>query len=328
MDERQFFEAIAKNALKGAYFLHGAEEYSKQQGLRMALGFLDPALRDMNVSELTAPMAADVIAACEQLPFFAETRAVIVREPVTAESEKLIAYLDQLPKSTLLFVVVRGAQAKNTILYTGFHKRDRAVEFAPYDPGRAAAFVKKRAAERNVTFTGNSAARLVTMLGVGLAPLESAVMQAADYVGEGGQVTNELLDRLVTPSVEYKIFTMFDCMMTGRRAEGLTTLAGMLKSGESALGIASFLEGRMKLMLRAKYLLLAGKGEQAAVKELGGSPYAAKGMLQYAKKRDADWIENAVLLFASVDELQKTGGMRDTDALYRAVLTVFSEGKK
>lgn len=325
MDERQFFADVGKNALSGAYVLHGAEEYSKQRALKMALGCLNPALMQMNTAELTAPAAQDVIAACEQLPFMDEKRAVVVLEPVTAENEKLIAYLDKLPPTALLLIAVRGALAKNTLLYTAFQKRGRLVEFAPYDQSRAAAFVRKRAEQRRVTMEGAAAFRLVEMLGTGLAPLENAVMQAADLVGEGGTVTVKALETFITPSVEYRIFSMFDALMQGRRKAGLEALSGMLQNGESALGVASFLEGRMKLMLRGKYLLSAGCGEQEAVRRMGGSPFAAKNMLGYAKKHSTAWIENALLLFSSVDELQKTGAMRDTDALWRAILTVFSE---
>ena len=199
----------------------------------------------------------------------------------------------------------------------------RVVEFPRYDEGRAAAFLKKRAASRGIALPPAAAHRLIDMVGTDLAALENALFRVADYVGEGQPVTEAALAACVTPSTEYRVFDLLSRLLAGNRRQGLAMLQGMLNSGESALGLASFLEGRVKQMLAARLMLAAGMAEPAVVKALGGNAYAAKKTIQAARRCKEDWLRHAVQAFAGVDAQLKQGLLRDNDALLLAVLEVF-----
>ena len=268
MDEIRFFEAVRQSAaqeamaLSGAYLLHGEEEYSKEQAVRQAAALPAEAARALNVQRLDAPAAADVQAACETLPFFDRCRVVIVRDLPAPEEAALAAYAPAVPETALLLVVQRGAAAKTSPLFKALAP-ERAVEFPRCDEARAAAFLKKRAASRGVSLPPAAARRLIAMVGTDLAALESALFLTADYVGPGGAVTEEALARCVTPDVEYRVFDLLALLLAGDRRRGYAMLHGMLQSGESALGLASFLEGRVRQMLSARQLLASGMTEAA-----------------------------------------------------------------
>ena len=330
----RFFELIRQSAaaetpaLSGAYLLHGEEEYSKEQAMRQALGLVGEAARALNTQRLSNPACADVQAACETLPFFDRCRVVIVQELSPAEEEALAAYAPTVPPTTILLFLQRGAAKKTSPLYKAMDRLDRVIEFPRCDAPRATAFLKKRASSRGVALSPIVCHRLIEMVGLDMAALESALYRVADYVGAGRPITEEALSACITPSVEYRVFDLLSRLLAGNRREGLRMLQGMLQSGESALGLASFLAGRLKLMLAAKRMLSAGMTDAAVIKALGGSPYAAKKTVQEAKKCAENWLCRAVCAFAQVDAQVKQGLMRDTDALFLAVLEVFRPAER
>ena len=320
-----FFEQIAQDALSGAYYLHGDEPYTRERAIRQIIGKLEPGLADMNLIKLAAPSGADVINACETLPFFDARRVVLVTELTADGAEPLKAYIEKVPSTTVLLIVLRGKATAQSPLYQLMQKRGRAVEFSPYPAGLAASFVQKRAAENGIRIERYTALRLVDMLGCSLAELEGALLKAGAYAGEGSVVTEKTLAACITPNLEYRVFAMLDCFVAGNKREGLRMLQTQLKSGDSALGIAAFFLGRAKQMLLAKQLLGQGKPDQAVQKALGGSPYAAKMTLKNARRLTKEQLETAVVSFAAVDSMQKQGVMKDQDALLLAIFKSFPE---
>ena len=320
--DAQLFDALKRREVSGAYYLFGAEEYAIEQAQKRFLGLLLPAAAALNALYMDAPQAADVIAACETLPFFDERRLVFVRRLSADESNQLAAYVSRVPESTLLVISERGDAVKGA-LSTKMRELGKAVEFAEYDETRAAAFAVKRAKELGCALDRLAAIKLVDMVGTGLRALESAVAKAAAYAGYGSAVTEQHLDACIAPNIEYRIFTMLDRLVAGDKKAGLATLAGLIHAGENALGLAAFLAGRLRQMLTARELLDAGASDEAAAKRIGGNAYAARMSVKNAKKLTRARLEHAVIAFGQVDLLQKQGRMADRDALLLAALENF-----
>ena len=76
MDYLTFFKSIKTGSLKGAYALHGEEEFVKESALKSLTSSLDEATRDLNLQVLEKAEADD---ACETLPFFGERRVVVCK---------------------------------------------------------------------------------------------------------------------------------------------------------------------------------------------------------------------------------------------------------
>lgn len=328
-----FFKKIKAGTLSGAYYLYGDEPYSRAQAEKQIFALLGDAAREMNLTELKSPTADAVIGAADTMPFFDERRVVIARDLAAEECEKLAKYVPHMPESTILLVTKRPGGAKSggkggegkrgDALFTLLKKDGRTVNFEPYDDSLAAGFAVKRAEAAGAPIECATAGKLVGMLGTDLFALESAVSKLAAYVGYGNRITPEALDACVTPTTEYKIFALSDNLAAGNKKAALTQLAGMLQNGDSALGLSSFLEGRFKLMLKAKQLLESGVPEKAAAKQLGGSPYAAEMTVKKAKRCSISQLTNAVIRLADVDALQKQGRMKDADALLLALVKTF-----
>lgn len=141
----------------------------------------------------------------------------------------------------------------------------------------------REAGLKNVGLSRSVAGLLADKVGYDAYRLRNEFSKAADFVGPCGEVTEAVLDSVVTPTAEFQVFELLETLLAGRRAQGLTMLRQALQQGENALGLAAFLCGRLKLILTAREHLETGKTPEAAAKLLGGSPYAAKRLCRAPK---------------------------------------------
>jgi DNA polymerase-3 subunit delta len=324
MTEQVFFSLMAKNQLSGAYLLYGLEPYSRLAALKRLALTIDEAARELNVTTLKAPALADAVNACESLPFFAQRRLVILRDLDGDTADGLGDYLKSLPSTTLLILDRPGEGEKTGKLFKALNKEDRCVEFAPFDEGRAADFVEKRARENGIPMDRLVARKLVSCLGTDLGGLENALLMLGDYAGKGNPVTVQAVDVCITPSPDFQIFSILDALVAGNKKPAVSQLAGMLKTGaDTSMRLASFFEGRIKQMLIARQMLTAREPREAILRALGGSPYAAKKTIQNAEKCTLSQLVSALAAFSRVDSLQKQGLMKDDDALLLAIFQNF-----
>ncbi|MEG1523783.1 MAG: DNA polymerase III subunit delta [Clostridia bacterium] len=324
MDETTFFQLIQSGTVTGAYLLFGAEPYSREHAVRQLIATVDSATRDLNVQVLRNPLPEDVMGAGETLPFFAKKRVVIIRELSADCASALANYVAKMPQTTLLLIEQPGKPNVQSTLYKMLHSLDRTVEFSSFEPDRAIAFIEKRAKERGVDIDRTATRRMVDWFGTDLSLLENTLYSLAGYVGEQGCITLKTVETCVTPASEFKIFSVLDDLIAGNKRDAVRQLLSMIKSGaDTAMRLSAFFEGRIRQMVQAKRMLLAGEREQAIAKTLGGSPYAAKKTVHNAKKCRLEQLVSALEAFAAVDWQQKQGMMKDDDALMIAIFQNF-----
>ena len=67
MDYLTFFKSIKTGSLKGAYVLHGEEEFVKESALKSLTSSLDEATRDLNLQVLEKAEADAIKAQLEEV---------------------------------------------------------------------------------------------------------------------------------------------------------------------------------------------------------------------------------------------------------------------
>ena len=137
MTTDDFFTAIQKRTLRGAYYLTGPEEYIKERAVRQTCELPGEAARDLNVLLFRAPSVdpAAVIDACESLPFFDDRKVVVVRDLSNDAALPVAEYLDRLPETTILLFVRKG-DPKRAIRSSNGSKRPMTTESSSSIPIR------------------------------------------------------------------------------------------------------------------------------------------------------------------------------------------------
>ena len=327
VNESEFYKATQSRALKGPYLLHGEEELTKAEAVARVKKLLDPGMLALNCQSLQNPDAETLLSAADQLPFFDELRLILVESWDAALIDALETRnrLLNMGDTTIILFVHRGECPKTNRLFKTLAPENRVVAFEKLTMDRAVNMLLRASALRNVDISRATAAALVDRVGFDAYRLRNEFSKAADFAGPGGTITMDVLDRTITPSPEYDAFEMLDALLDGKRKKGYALLMGALERGESAMSLAAFLEGRLKLILTAREHLDQGLDPRAAARQLPGSPYAAQIAVKNAQKRTAAELRQAVVAFASVDGNIKQGIYRDPDALLLAVLNTFEK---
>lgn len=327
VNETEFYKATQSRALKGPYLLHGEEELTKADAVSRVKKLLDPGMLALNCQSLRTPDVESLLSAADQLPFFDELRLVLVE----SWDDALIDALEKrnrlltLGETTVVLFIHRGECRKTNRLFKALAPENRVVAFERLTMDRAVNMLLRESALKNVDLNRATTQTLVERVGFDAYRLRNEFSKAADYVGPGGAVTGKVLDLVVTPSPEYNAFEMLDALLAGQRKKGYAMLLGALDRGETPMGLAGFLEGRLKLILTAREHLDRGLDARAAARQLPGSPYAAQIAVKNAQKRTARGLRRAVAAFASVDGNIKQGIYKDRDALLLAVLNTFEQ---
>lgn len=328
MDRNSFFKAIASASVSGAYMLFGEEWYVMDRAVERLASLADGAARDMNLIYFDSGAGRDISAACDTPPFLAEKRVVIVRFiPRDTDGAELVKYIPSLPDYTVLLFVVRTDEDhkldRRASLVKYFEANKRTVEFASLSENEAAKWLLQQSSASGVTLAEADARYLARVAGTDCATLSNELHKAADYVGDGGTVTKEVINAVVIKNIDFVVFSVLDETLAGRAADGLSALRGLMANGERALGIASLIGDKARLILQARRHIDKKRPKEAALKALGVSPgYAARVYDAALKLRPAK-IEPLRAFSAELCDVtlkQLSGRGRDSELLEAALL--------
>ena len=328
MNERELFEKTNSRTLSGAYYFAGSEELVKQQAVDRIVALLDPGFLDLNLKRQKAPDPLLLLDALRSVPVFDSMCVSIVTDfsddEVYTGLEKLRALDTLFLSQDAITIFLRRGAAKDSALTKLFKSKDRFVSFDPLDEDRAMRMCMRVCAARNVRLDRVEALHLVSMVGTDAYRLQNEVGKLCDYVGASGTVTDAVIGTVVTPSVEFEIFPMLNALLAGNKKVAMRQLSEALKDrSENTLGIASFLEGRLKSMLIAKELLEEKRPRPEIIKAIGGSPKAAEMTLKNAQKFSVDRLRTAVAAFAQINADLKRGLLDEENGLILAIYRSF-----
>src|SRR5579859_7074210 len=181
MSERALRTAITKRIFEPAYYLHGDDDFRKDDALAALIASaVDPALRDFNVevrrgAEVDAEILETVLGTP---PLMSDRRVVALRDvPSLKKDPKAVLerYLKHPASDTVLVMLApAGSKPEKSLI-------DRAVsvEIAPLTGDRLGDWITKRA---SVPITPEASSLLQDAIGNDLAQLSGELDKLASYV--------------------------------------------------------------------------------------------------------------------------------------------------
>jgi DNA polymerase-3 subunit delta len=198
MSERALRTAISKRTFEPAYYLHGDDDFRKDDALAALIASaVDPAMRDFNVeirrgSEVDAETLETVLGTP---PLMSERRVVALRDVPSLKKDPravLERYLRHPASDTVLVLLApAGSKPEKALL-------DRAVgvEIAPLSGDRLGDWITKRS---TVRITPEASALLQDVIGNDLAQLSGELDKLASYVRGSG--AEDIIDEAAVGAV-------------------------------------------------------------------------------------------------------------------------------
>lgn len=330
MDRKDFTQLIKTGKVQGAYLFEGVEENIKAATLTaLRKAILPEGFEELNESLMDSPATDAIIAACETLPFMADKRLVVVREhpALTGRADaddKLIAYIPQVPESTVLVFIAQGKADARKKLYSAIKKANGIVSFSALTDAELNTWVVKNFSGLGKTCSAQVAALLTFTVGSDTALLRTEIEKLAALTGERDAITEVDVQAVATRSVECTVFELVDAVVAGQQGKAFGLLRDMLTSGSDRLGILAMLLRQFRLMQHIKIMQFEKLSTQDIKQRLGIAPFAAERCMRQASGYSGGQVKRAVRICLDAEYRVKSGQWNQEGALEKAMLEIFA----
>lgn len=268
---------------------------------------------------------AEVIAACDTIPFLGEYRLVVVDgalyvsgrgrrkakaslttgdqpEPVGAWST-LADYIERMPQTTEL--VLLGGEKADGALVNALRSRGDVQKFERPAQKAVSGWVQKRAKDAGIPLASGAAAALADLVGEDTWAIATELEKLRNYAA-GRPVTVEDVREMVTPIREIPPWDLLDPIADGRGANALKALRRMLDH-KPTLVIAAIIQGTYRQLAVAREMVDNGASGRDVGERLGLRGFPLDKLLERATRYRPEMIRDAYARMVQADSDIKTG---------------------
>jgi len=326
------------------YVLHGEDEFSRSEQLtewKARLG--DPVTASLNTCVLDGRRVtlADLIEACDTLPFMGKRRLVVVEGfwsrfepprmgPAKGRQRKMSAadtalvsglreYLPTMPDTTrLVFVEDRALGRANPAVSMLSKDKERVLvrEYRPPSERDLGRWIKQRFAAKEGALTREAAQELASLVGANLRQLDQELEKLLAHANFERTVTREDVYSLVADRHMVSVFDLVDAigLRQGDRATGC--LHGLLDAGAAPLYLLHMIQRQFRILLQVKEMRSQGAGVGEIQSELGiRHRFVVEKALRQASRFSLARLESIFVHLAGLEQAIKTGRIADLLAL-------------
>ncbi len=302
---------VGEDALKRGRVLERLRaRLSKMGDLSFNSDVFDPA------SEFTG---ADVVNACNTVPFASPVRLVEVRDAqnlLKQDSEAIVSYLES-PCETTVLVLNAEKLAKNTRLYKAVAAvgKKAIIDCAPPAERDAPKLVRDMAVSHGVTFSPAAASALVELVGANTVHLDAEIAKIA--LGHSGAeaVSEQEVREAVSRAAELKPWQLIDAFSARDTQKCLLYLSRMPSVSPHAL--LPMCTTRIRELLCARSLAKRGNATPANIaaalsaiaKKPKGKSARPRPKADWACKNHVRWAKG----FTAIELREALSSARDTE---------------
>jgi DNA polymerase III delta subunit len=222
------------------------------------------------------------------------------------DAKQAVEALGAIPPETTVALVAHGKAPAGLV---------KAVEKAggevlSFDVPREREIPKQlvaEAGELGFDLEPGAARLLVERLGPRPLRLRTELERLALWAGEGGRVSADDLEAMVTDTSEEAIWGLADAVVAGDDTETMRIAERLVAQGDALPRIVYSLAPRLHQAMRAASELEAGRPASEVAKGLSMHPYAAKMLVSNVKGRSPEELAGSIRALADL-ELWSRGG--------------------
>lgn len=318
MDVMRFLKGLDGFLSRRFFLITGEEDYLRGAAVSRLLEALPLGQRELNCTHLPPKAAlAQLRDVAEQLPCFAERRAVVLEESellTKGDGKAVVNYLKGSNELTAILFVSRQEPDKRRALSKFLAENAVVVTAAPLAEADLLRWLATSARRRGFSLARPEALLLCRLAGTDMLTLLGELDKLA-ALGHA-QITREDILALASHTTEYDALKFHDLMLEGKAREAFAIIGKMRgrRSGERDRELASFMAliaANILPMAQARYCLSCGMSDRAAADELVSAykmhPYRAKLAVESCKRFSGQHLRRAVRLLERQEVAGKTG---------------------
>ena len=202
------------------------------------------------------------------VPFVSEYNVVVVKdldfsEFSSSDGDRIIDLISNVSGETIVILTYptkpeEKTTAKDKKLKTLSAKKGTVVEYNKLTPLALQKKLISWASKRNIIISQKTASLIIEYCGTDLTALRNELEKLCSYVGEGGEITNQHVETLVSKNLESSIFDISKAVINHDGTTAFTVLDRLIYQKEEPIAILGVLAAAYVDMYRARIAIKCG----------------------------------------------------------------------
>lgn len=275
------------------------------------------------------------------LPVFAEVKTIFVNDvdPEKMDKETLDLYIkaiSDVPETSVLIFSITGFQpdekkAKTKKFIEAVKKSGTVCRLDGIPQAKIAGLIVKKAAKQGVVISGEDAMYLSERVLCNMTLISEETAKLITYVGSGGVITKEIIDKLVGKLLDTSIYELATAINSGKAAQAFRILDDLFAQRIESVAILNALSGAYLDFYRAKAAKAIGVLPAQAAQELGypkNREWVLNKAMNAVSKLRIDYLRKTVFILSEADREMKSTGVDGRTIIEKAVAKLFSAREK
>lgn len=320
---------LKANKTERLYLFFGDEDYLKDLYVKRIFSLIpDDSFSEFNKITIDAKTAdlIEISDALSSFPMMSDKKVVLIedsgvfKKATEAEKDFYDNIFKNLADDTIL-IFKESEVDKRSSLYKAASKAGLSIEFNRLNELELVSFIIREANSRGLKMPKDCAEYMVEICEHGLLHLKNEIDKLSGFCQ--GEITKSDIERIVSKSLETKVFDLCDVLMEKNADKALLMLMDFKTAKVSPFQLLYILFGMFDKMLRAKLMSDSGMTYDEIISTMGLAPFIAKKYINSAKKFKKDELIYMVTKTAETDLLIKQGAILEWPAFEKYVTDFF-----
>lgn len=310
----------------GIYLMYGEEAYGKKMYIERLCALIDDGgFADFNKITIDNKNISfgTVDDAIESFPVMSDKKLVIIKnsgifyKANDEQKEYWSKKIDNLPEWVVLIFDEENVDKRNT-LFKKVSKLGADIEFSYMNEVDLVTWVERLVLKENKKISKDVAQYFISICDSGMANVKNELDKLINYCDE--TITKPAVDKIVSKSVNVKVFELTDCIMAKNADKALGILMDLKTVRESAFKLLYLLSSTFDKMFRCSLMLDEGASYNDIASKIGVAPFIAKKYANSARGFGENYLCERIIEVAEIDFAIKNGETGEWEALKKFVL--------
>ena len=306
------------------YLLYGEESYLIQENKNKIIQqTLKKEDQEFNISQfdLEETPIEELVTDAETFPFLGERKIVIGEQPVFLKAkpdklsfehdvDALLQYLQSPAEYTTLILVAPYEKVdERKKIFKALKKHGEIIPCQPVKEWDVSKWVDTIANDLHISVPENLHELFAQEVGTNLLALRSEMEKLALNVGEGGVVTRELAEQLLSHSAEASGLKLVDAVMERDLGRAIRLFKDLEKLNEEPIALTALLASQFRIISQAKVLKQKGYAQNQMKNYIKAHPFVIKMALKRERYFTLEELNDIMTELAQTDHALKQGKM-------------------
>ncbi len=274
--------------------------------------------------------ASEILGLAEEVAFFSSRRRLFVKwaEKLSAkDGEVLIPYFQEPNEATTLVFI--GAKLDGRTKWVQALKKLAIVlDCAPLVENQRAGWITQQTRHLGFQLEPAALEMLKDQANEGLYAVMGELEKLAAYLPEGQQVQVQDVELVRGKPPGISVFDWSEAVSLGDHGRALDIVAKNLETGEAPLRMLGAFLWQMRRIWKARALLLEGKEQGQAARQVGVPPFRAREFMQQVRQWQEPHFRQAWAGFARADSALKGGRASHPKLILDDLVIQLCQGKQ